>query len=209
MLKINRKKWMIHGILFIAMLVSCGIQFQLIILWNLGYAVYFMSRLVIKVTRDLRPLFLKILTIVILTVGSAPCVVLMCIPAWLLCVIHSINHPDCGMDLPNYSSHGFELRNAAYYRDYNNYLFEGDIDENALKKAAFRLDWKFQEITKPTDLLYTAKSRIEARKNPSRPTADLKIADGLIYNSYHGTDCGELVVWDRKNKRLYFSSSLR
>ena len=59
MLKFNQKKLIIHGTVIVAMIIACCIDFQLIILWNLGYGLFFMGRLVAKWTRDLRPLFVK------------------------------------------------------------------------------------------------------------------------------------------------------
>ena len=207
--KLNKKKWLIHGIILLSMIIACCFNFQLIILWNLGYAVYFMGKVITQCTRDIKQRLLKILTVILLAIGSAPCVMFMLIPSWFLCVVHSIQNPEYAENLPTYNCRGIQLRNGAYYKDYNNYHFEGDIEEEALKKAAILQDWKFEEITKKIAVDYTAGSAIKYHKNKIRFNDTIYIDDGLIYNSRKNTDCGDFVVYDRKNKRLYFYSTLR
>ena len=210
MLEFNKKKLIIHGTAIGAMIIACCIDFQLIILWNLGYAIYFTGCLIAKWTRDLRPLFVKVLTILLLVVGSAPCVMLMCIPSWLLCVAHSINNPEYGIDLPSYNGRGVEIHNASFYRNYNSYFYEGEIDENSLKKVAIMQGWQFNEISQSVRFYDTAKTRIKEHQNKSYKPQTIVIENGLVYNGYaEGSDCGEYVVYDRKNKRLYFLSTLR
>ena len=210
MLKFNQKKLIIHGTVIVAMIIACCIDFQLIILWNLGYGLFFMGRLVAKWTRDLRPLFVKVLTILLLVVGSVPCVMLMCIPSWIICVAHSINNPEYSIDLPNYNGRGVEIHNASFYRNYNSYLYEGKIDENSLKKVAVLKGWQFKEISKAVRIYDTAKTRIKEHLDKSYKPQIIVIENGLVYNGYaEGSDCGEYVVYDRKNKRLYFLSTLR
>ena len=210
MLKFNPKKLIIHGTVIVAMIIACCIDFQLIILWNLGYGLFFMSRLVAKWTRDLHPLFVKVLTILLLVVGSVPCVMLMCIPSWIICVAHSINNPEYSIDLPSYNGRGVEIHNASFYRNYNSYLYEGKIDENSLKKVAVLKGWQFKEISKAVRIYDTAKTRIKEHLDKSYKPQIIVIENGLVYNGYsEGSDCGEYVVYDRKNKRLYFLSTLR
>ena len=91
------------------------------------------------------------------------------------------------------------MHNAAYYRNYNNYLFEGDIEEEALKKAAILQDWKFEEISKRIAIDYTASGEIEYHKNKFRSNSCIYVDTGLFYNSRKNTDCGDFVVYDRKN----------
>ena len=126
-MKVNKKNLIIHSIILLAMIIACCFDFQLIILWNLGYAVYFMGKIIIKCTRNINQRFLKILTVILLAFGSAPCVMFMVIPSWFLCVAHSIRNPGYAVNLPTYNGSGLQLHNAAYYRNYNNYFFEGDI----------------------------------------------------------------------------------
>ena len=200
---------MIHGVILLAMIIACCFYFQLIILWNLGYAVYFMGKIVVNCTRDIKQRILKILTVILLTIGSAPCVVFMLIPSWFLCVVHSIQNPEYAENLLTYNGRGIQLRNAAYYKDYNNFFFEGDIEEDALKKAAVLQDWKFEEIAEKIAIDYTAKGEIEYHNGEFRSNKTIYIDHGLFYNSRKGTDCGDIVVYDRKNKRLYFHAALR
>ena len=200
---------MIHGVILLAMIIACCFYFQLIILWNLGYAVYFMEKIVVNCTRDIKQRILKILTVILLTIGSAPCVVFMLIPSWFLCVVHSIQNPEYAENLLTYNGRGIQLRNAAYYKDYNNFFFEGDIEEEALKKAAILQDWKFEEISKRIAIDYTASGEIEYHKNKFRSNSSIYVDTGLFYNSRKNTDCGDIVVYDRKNKRLYFHAALR
>ena len=198
---------MIHCVILLAMIIVCNFDFQLIILWNLGYAVYFMGKNVVKCTREIKQRTLKILTVILLTIGSVPCVAFMLIPSWFLCVVHSIQNPDYAENLPTYEGRGIQLRNAAFYKDYNNYFFEGDIDEKALKKVA--IDWIFEEITEKITIDYTARGEIEYHQSKIRSNNTIYIDNGLVFNSRKGTDCGDFVVYDRKNKRLYFHASLR
>lgn len=208
-MKINKKKLMIHGVILLAIIIACCFYFQLIILWNFGYAVYFMGKIVVNCTRDIKQRILKILTVILLTIGSAPCVVFMLIPSWFLCVVHSIQNPEYAENLLTYNGRGIQLRNAAYYKDYNNYLFEGDIEEEALKKNAVLQDWQLEEITGKIDVFYTARGEIEQHKNKAHSNQIIYIDNGLIYNSRKNTDCGDFVVYDRKNKHLYVHITLR
>ena len=208
-MKVNKKKWMIHGVILLAMIIACCFEFQLIILGNLGYAVYFMGKIIIKCTRDIKQRILKILTAILLTIGAAPCVMFMVLPSWFLCVIHSMQNPEYAVSLPTYNGRGVQVRNAAFYRDYNNYLFEGNIEEEILKKAAVLQDWKFEEISERITIDYTASGEIEYHKNKFRSNSSIYVDTGLFYNSRKNTDCGDFVVYDRKNKRLYFHASLR
>ena len=208
-MKVNKKNLIIHSIILLSMIVACCFAFQLIILWNLGYAVYFMGKIIIKCTCNINPRFLKILTVILLAIGSAPSVMFMVIPSWFLCVAHSIRNPEYAVNLPTYNGLGIQLHNAAYYRNYNNYFFEGDIEEEALKKAAILQDWKFEEISKRITIDYTASGEIEYHKNKFRSNSSIYVDTGLFYNSRKNTDCGDFVVYDRKNKRLYFHASLR
>ena len=137
-------------------------------------------------------------------------VMFMVIPSWFLCVAHSIRNPEYAVNLPTYNGgRGIQLHNAAYYRNYNNYFFEGDIEEEALKKAAILQDWKFEEISERITIDYTASGEIEYHKNKFRSNSSIYVDTGLFYNSRKNTDCGDFVVYDRKNKRLYFHASLR
>ena len=208
-MKVNKKNLIIHSIILLSMIIACCFNFQLIILWNLGYAVYFMGKIIIKCTRNIDQRFLKILTVVLLAFGSAPSVMFMVIPSWFLCVAHSIRNPEYAVNLPTYNGRGIQLHNAAYYRNYNNYFFEGDIEEEALKKAAILQDWKFEEISKRIAIDYTASGEIEYHKNKFRSNSSIYVDTGLFYNSRKNTDCGDFVVYDRKNKRLYFHATLR
>ena len=207
-MKINKRKLLIHGIILLAMVIACCFKFQLIILWNLGYAIYFMVKIISKAARDIKPRFRKISTVILLAIGSVPCVMFMLVPSWFLCVSHSMQNPEYAVNLPVYNGRGIQLHNAAYYRNYNTYLFEGDIEEDVLKKAAALQNWKFEEITGRIAVYYSAKNEIESHKNQSRSNA-FYIDNGLIYNSRKNTDCGDFVIYDRKNKRLYFHSTLR
>ena len=208
-MKVNRKKLMIHGFILLAMVIACCFEFQFIILLNLGYAVYFMEKTIVKCTSNIKKRFLKILTVILLIIGSVPCVMFMVIPSWLLCVVHSINNPEYVENLPSYEGRGIQLRNAAYYKDYNNYLFEGDIEEEALKKTAVLQDWQLEEITGKIDVFYTARGEIEQHKNKAHSNQIIYIDNGLIYNSRKNTDCGDFVVYDRKNEHLYVHITLR
>ena len=208
-MKVNKKKLIIHGIILLSMIIACCFDFQLVILWNLGYAVYFMVKIIIKCTRDINQRFLKILTVILLAIGSAPCVTSMVIPSWILCVAHSIRNPEYAVNLPIYNARGIQLHNAAYYRDYNHYLFEGDIEEEALKKAAILQDWKFEEISKRIAIDYTASGEIEYHKNKFRSNSCIYVDTGLFYHNRKSIDCGDIVVYDRKNKRLYFHAIFR
>ena len=208
-MKINKKKWMIHGVILLAMIIACCFDFQVIILWNLGYAVYFMVKIITKCTRDIEQRVLKISTVILLAIGSAPCVTIMVIPSWLLCAVHSMNNPEYAENLPIYDGRGVQLRNAAYYRNYNSYLFEGDIEEEALKKNAVRQGWKFEKITGRIPIANTAGGEIKYHKNKSCADNTVYIDDGLIYNDRKSSDRGVVVVYDRKNKRLYFHATLR
>ena len=208
-MKVNKKKLIIHGIILLSMIIACCFDFQLVILWNLGYAVYFMVKIIIKCTRDINQRFLKILTVILLAIGSAPCVMFMVIPSWILCVAHSIRNPEYAVNLPIYNARGIQLHNAAYYRDYNNYLFEGDIEEEVLKKAAILQDWEFEEISKRIAIDYTASGEIEYHKNKFRSNSCIYVDTGLFYHNRKSIDCGDIVVYDRKNKRLYFHAIFR
>ena len=200
-----QNKLLIHGIILALMVIFCFFNIQFIILWNIGYALYFAVRSVIRITKDLKPLFLKIITIAILTVGMAPVVGFMCIPSWFVCVVHSIKNPEYAENLAGYE----DLKNAAYYRDYNCYAYEGDIEEKDLHRKAMLNDWKLIELKKPECIDYTALSMIKNHKNSNNDFADIKVEDGLFYDDFNGSDCGARVIYDRKNKRLYFYSSLR
>ena len=206
-MKINKKKIMFHGVILLSMIIACCFCFQLIILWNLGYAVYFMGKIITRCTRDIKLRFLKISTVILLTIGAVPCVAFTLIPSWFLCVAHSIQNPDYAENLPTYEGRGIQLSNAAFYKNYNNYFFEGDIDEKVLKKVA--IDWIFEEITEKIAINYTARNEIEYHKSKIRSNNTIYIDNGLVFNSRKGTDCGDFVVYDRKNKRLYFHASLR
>lgn len=208
-MKVNKKKVMIHGVILQAMIIACCFDFQLIILWNLGYAVYFMGKIIAKCTCNIEQRFLKIATVILFAIGFAPGVMFMVIPSWLLCAVHSMNNPEYAENLPVYDGRGIQLRNAAYYRNYNSYLFEGDIEEEALKKAAILQDWKFEEISKRIAIDYTASGEIEYHKNKFRSNSSIYVDTGLFYNSRKNTDCGDFVVYDRKNKRLYFHAIFR
>ena len=208
-MKVNKKKLIIHGVILLAMIIACCFDFRLIILWNLGYAVYFMGKIIIKYTRDIKQRFLKILTVILLIIGSVPCVMVMAVPSWLLCVVHSMQNPEYAINLPTYNGRGIQLRNAAYYWNYNNYLFEGDIEEEALKNAAVLQNWKFEEISEKIAIDYTASGEIEYYKNKFRSDSNIYVDAGLIYNSRKNTDCGDFVVYDRKKQRLYVHSTLR
>ena len=109
MSKLNKKTLIIHGCIIAAMIIACCFNIQFIFLWNLGYAVFFMGYLIVRWTRDLRPQFLKVLAIILLMIGSAPWVSLMCLPSWFLCVVYSINNPEYGIDLPSYNGRGVEI----------------------------------------------------------------------------------------------------
>ena len=208
-MKVNKKKLIIHGVILLAMIIACCFEFQLIILGNLGYAVYFMGKIIIKCTRDIKQRILKILTAILLTIGAAPCVMFMVLPSWFLCVIHSMQNPEYAVSLPTYNGRGVQVRNAAFYRDYNNYLFEGNIEEEILKKAAVLQDWKFEEISERIAIDYTAIGEIKYHKNKLRSDTPIYVDSGLIYNSRKNSDCGDFVVYDRKNKRLYVHATLR
>ncbi len=208
-MKINKRKLLIHSIILLAMIIACCFNFQLIILWNLGYAIYFLAKIIAKSTRDIESRFRKISMVILLIIAAVPCTTLMLIPSWILCVSHSIQNPEYAVNLPDYNGRGIQLRNASYYRNYNNYLFEGDIEEEALKKAASLKNWKLEEITERIAIYYTAKGEIESRKNKSRSDNTIYVDTGLIYNSRKNSDCGDFAVFDRKNKRLYFYSTLR
>ena len=56
---------------------------------------------------------------------------------------------------------------------------------------------------------YTASGEIEYHKNKFRSNSSIYVDTGLFYNSRKNTDCGDFVVYDRKNKRLYFHATLR
>ena len=207
-MKVNKKKWMIHGVILLAMIIACCFDFQWIILWNLGYAVYFMGKIIAQCSRDMKSRLLKILTVILLAIGSAPCVMLMVIPGWLLCVAHSIKNPEYAVNLPVYDGRGILLSNAAYYRNYNNYLFEGDIEEASLKKAAVLQNWKLEEISERIAIVDTARGEIEYHKNKIRSNT-IYVDAGLVYCKHKNTDSGDVIVYDRKNKRLYVHSFLR
>lgn len=200
-----RNKWLIHGIILVLMVVFCFFNIQFIILWNIGYAVYFAACSIIKTTKDLKPPFLKIITIALLTAGAAPGVGVMCIPSWFVCVVHSIKNPEYAENLAEYE----DLKNAAYYRNYNCYAYEGDIEEKDLHRKALLNDWKLTELKKPETIYYTASSMIKNHEKSNDDFADIKVEDGLFYDDFNGSDCGARVVWNRKSKRLYFYSSLR
>ena len=151
-----------------------------------------MGKIVVNCTRDIKQRILKILTVILLTIGSAPCVVFMLIPSWFLCVVHSIQNPEYAENLLTYNGRGIQLRNAAYYKDYNNFFFEGDIEEDALKKAAVLQDWKFEEIAEKIAIDYTAKGEIEYHNGKFRSNKTIYIDHGLFYNSRKGTDCGDI-----------------
>lgn len=196
--------WFVHGIILTAMVVACCFELSLITFWNFGYAVYAVFCLIRLCLRNLQGTALKICIGILLGFFGCQLAVIMCIPSWLICVAYSMSHPEYAENLPVYETRGFRLRNAAYYRDYNQSLFEGDIGENELKKAAVQRGWKFEEIAKPfLGGFYTAKTMIESHKNKSSPKT-VPVESGLIYDSHNGTDRGETVVWDRKAGRLYY-----
>ena len=210
MSKLNKKTLISHGCIIAAMIIACCFNIQFIFLWNLGYAVFFMGYLIVRWTRDLRPQFLKVLAIILLMIGSAPWVSLMCLPSWFLCVVYSINNPEYGIDLPSYNGRGVEIHHASFYRDYNSYFYEGEIDEDSLKKAAILQGWQFQEITKPINIYDTAGTRIKKHLDNSYQHNGVVVENGLVYNGYaEGSDCGEFVVYDSRKHRLYFLSTLR
>ncbi|MBO5792239.1 MAG: hypothetical protein J6S54_07150 [Lentisphaeria bacterium] len=203
------KKRIIYGVTAAAALISCCIEFQLIVLWNLGFALFIMGGLIARMTRELRSFSFRAFLIIILALGSAPFVALMCLPSMFLCRVYSIKNPECGVDLPSFKARGLELRNASYYKNCNTFLFEGDVDEGILKKAAVRQNWEFKEITAPLILTETAKSAVNAHKGIHAPVK-VEVEEGFVFSSYKDfSDCGEKLVFDRKNKRLYFSASLR
>ena len=207
-MEIKNRRLLIHGILLLAMIIACCVNLNLIMLWNLGYAIYFMTKLVAKCTRDMTPLFFKIITIIVLSIGSTPLVMIMVIPSWFICVSYSISNPETAVNLQNYTFRGIQLRNVTYYRDYNSYFLEGDIEENELKQLAILKDWKFAEKDE-CHLQYIATTRIQAHQNKSIPDF-IKMENVLVLSSYkEGDDCGESIVYDPKIKRLYFHSTLR
>ena len=66
-----------------------------------------------------------------------------------------------------------------------------------------------EEISKRITIDYTASGEIEYHKNKFRSNSSIYVDTGLFYNSRKNTDCGDFVVYDRKNKRLYFHATLR
>ncbi|MBO5309498.1 MAG: hypothetical protein J6C40_16000 [Lentisphaeria bacterium] len=209
MLKFNKKTLIIHGSILAVMLIACCVEFQMFLLWYLGYIIYFAGRLIAKCTKDLHSRGLKIFIIACMTAGLIPGIMIACIPAWVICVWYLESHPEIKEDLPVYNARGgVLLHDASLYRSYNNFLFEGNIEEKALKRAAVSQNWKFEEITRPVQVHYTAKTRIKSRRDNSEP-APVTVKEGLVFSSYNGSDCGAIVVYDRKTGRLYFSSTLR
>lgn len=209
MLKTSKKTWLIHGTSAAVMLVVCCFDIRFFLFWNLGYALYFTGKLLGVCVRELRPLSFRILTAILLAVVFAPGTVLLCLPGWFVCAVHQMKNPEYALELPTYSARGMTLRNSAFFRDYNSWLFEGEIDEESLKKAASAQNWNFKKITAPVTLTETARGRIRAHLAPAEPQKSLRINDGWLYSSYNGTDSGVFVVWERKTKRLYFSSTMR
>ena len=209
MLKFNKKTLIIHGCILAAMLIVCCIEFHMFILWYLGYIIYFTARLIAKGTRNLHPRGLKIFMIACMTAGSVFSITLACIPAWFISVCYSIKHPAIEEDVSAYTvRNGVLLQNVSSYRDYNNCFFEGDIAEDALKKAALLNNWNFQEIIRPKILSDTAKTRIKSHREKTE-SSPVTVERGLIFSSHTGNGGGTCVVYDRKTKRLYFSASSR
>ena len=52
-------------------------------------------------------------------------------------------------------------------------------------------------------------NEIEYHNGKFRSNKTIYIDHGLFFNSRKGTDSGDIVVYDRKNKRLYFHAALR
>ena len=99
-----KKKWVIHGGILLAMVIVCRIRFECILLWNLGYALYFAGKIAGGSLSGIKNRIGKILVFILLLTVSVPGVVFLCIPSLLLCRIHSLRNPEYARDLPVYTA---------------------------------------------------------------------------------------------------------
>ena len=88
-------------------------------------------------------------------------------------------------------------------------LLAGTSKDVQILYCASLTGWQFEKITGRIPIDYTAKGEIEYHKSKFRPGNTVYIDDGLIYNDRKSSDRGVVVVYDRKNKRLYFYATLR
>ena len=207
----------IHGAVLTAMAVACFINYWRIwfcsnwLLWfcAVGYGMYWMGHLAGRCARDEKTPRRKVLSRIILTIAFIPGALFISLPAFWFCSLYFYAHPEYAKDLPTYQTRGMTLRNAAYYLDGVNQLFEGDIEEEDLKKGAFPPDHDFAEITERRHVgcWDSAVSMIEYRENGTEK--EITVEEGLIYDNHDGTDHGIRAVWDRKTKRLYFHYNTR
>ena len=205
-----KNKFFIHGVILAAGAVAAWINPPLIIIWNFGYAVYLVVLIIRACVRAVCSRLLKIFVCAILILPAAQMICILCIPSWIIAVTYSMRNPEYAADLPEYKCSGIPLRNVSYFRNYNNNLFEGDIEEDALLEAACLHEWTLEEITERPETVFSAKKRIELHESDSGAGDDrLEVESGLSYSRFNDGGRGVHVVWDRKNRRLYFFASSR
>ena len=205
----NQKAWLVHGTICLLLGIACFLDFRWFILWNLGYALYFTFRLLLRGLKGIRSRFQQLLFLPLLSAGAILCAALLCIPSVLLSRIHSLRNPEYARDLPICEMGSLRLANGAWYKDCNNCYFEGDIPEKELKKASLLQNWHLLEIEKEEIVPYTAVTKIDFYKNNSQPDTTLRIRSGLIYRKNEPDGSGISVIWDREKKRLYVWRSFR
>ena len=212
----GKKKLLIHGAILAVGVAATWYYPPNFIWWNLGYALYFIARLVDRLLRRVPRGVLKVLLALLLSVACVPLWFFLMIPGWLFSVSWSISHPDYARDLAEYRifQDAPPLRNAAYCRDYNSWMYEGDISEEDLKRLAIRRNWEFKPIEKPVgaDSTLDRIAEFEARKRGEKivPAPEHRVEQGLFCSTYPpGNDCGEVAVWDRVSGRLYVRGTSR
>ena len=219
-----KKQLLIHAVILAAGVAAVWYFPPNFVWWDIGYAFYFIVWLIRRILRDIPRewRWRRALFAVLLAFAFSPAFCIMLIPGWLVGAMYSNSHPDYARDLAEYRirQNAPPLRRAAYYRDYNNWAFEGDIDQADLGKLAALRNWELEPIEKPVELWSgnTALGMIawhEARKRGEKPAEPdfsrfIRIEQGLSCSTYPpGDDCGEIVVWDSDSRRLYVRGSLR
>ena len=191
--------------------IACRIRFECILLWNLGYALYFAGKIAGDSLSGIKNRIGKILVFILLLTVSVPGVVFLCIPSLLLCRIHSLRNPEYARDLPVCTAEKIRLENAAWYRNCNCFYLEGTVEEDALKKTAFLQNWQLKEIQTPFTIAHTAKTMIDFHSGKSQQdSAGILVRSGLFHQEKNPVKpAGITIVWDRKTKRLYLSRIFR
>ena len=203
------KKHYIHISALILLLAACFLGWMTFFtIINLLYALYWATKIVRNGVQNCSG-WAKVITAILLTVGTALLVPFMLIPSWLFSAVYTTSHPDIGKNVPEYKFFNVVLKDASFINSFNFKACEGSLSENDLKLLAINRGWKLEKITTPETIRETAQNLIEQHRNPKYDQSPVTVKNGYSYSTYNGTDRGIMYTWCRDSSKFYFFSSSR